>query len=127
MVREDSSAFPAADGSSPTCFESVPLPSALNDDALIPPSLPNLPQDTKTQPILLLRPASTELRTARFPASAAARIRLLEDPPLWPAPLALGQPLSTLPLWIGADLSVPLDLEVSDQAACADLRIRQAG
>jgi hypothetical protein len=46
---------------------------------------------------------------------------------LWPAPLALGQPLPTLPLWIAADLSVPLDLEASYQATCADLRIRPAG
>jgi hypothetical protein len=46
---------------------------------------------------------------------------------LWPAPLALGQPLPTLPLWIAADLAVPLDLEVSYQTACADLRIRPAG
>ena len=46
---------------------------------------------------------------------------------LWPAPLALGQPLPTLPLWIAADFSVPLDLEASYQATCTDLRIRQAG
>jgi hypothetical protein len=46
---------------------------------------------------------------------------------LWPAPLALGQPLPTLPLWIESDFSVPLDLEASYQATCADLRIRQAG
>jgi hypothetical protein len=46
---------------------------------------------------------------------------------LWPAPLALGQPLPTLPLWIAPDFSVPLDLEASYQATCADLRIRQAG
>ncbi|HWG45517.1 MAG TPA: DUF4058 family protein [Gemmataceae bacterium] len=46
---------------------------------------------------------------------------------LWPAPLALGQPLPTLPLWIAADFSVPLDLEASYQATCVDLRIRQAG
>jgi hypothetical protein len=46
---------------------------------------------------------------------------------LWPAPLVLGQPLPTLPLWIAADFSVPLDLEASYQATCADLRIRQAG
>lgn len=46
---------------------------------------------------------------------------------LWPAPLALGQPLPTLPLWIAADFSVPLDLEASYRATCADLRIRQAG
>jgi hypothetical protein len=46
---------------------------------------------------------------------------------LWPAPLGLGQPLPTLPLWIAADWSVPLDLEASYQATCQDLRIRQAG
>jgi hypothetical protein len=46
---------------------------------------------------------------------------------LWPEPLALGQPLPTLPLWIASDFSVPLDLEASYQATCTDLRIRQAG
>ncbi len=44
----------------------------------------------------------------------------------WPAPLALGRPLPTLPLWIASDFSVPLDLEASHQATCADLRIRHA-
>ncbi len=46
---------------------------------------------------------------------------------LWTAPLALGEPLPTLPLWIASDFSVPLDLEVSYQAACTDLRIRPKG
>jgi hypothetical protein len=46
---------------------------------------------------------------------------------LWQAPLALGQTLPTLPLWIATDFSVPLDLEASYQATCSDLRIRQAG
>jgi hypothetical protein len=46
---------------------------------------------------------------------------------LWPAALALGQPLPTLPLWIAEGLSVPLDLEASYQTTCADLRIRPAG
>lgn len=46
---------------------------------------------------------------------------------LWPAPLALAQPLPTLPLWIAPDLSVPLDLDASYQTTCTDLRIRQAG
>src|SRR6202023_2602023 len=32
---------------------------------------------------------------------------------LWPAALALGQPLPTLPLWIAPDFSVPLDLEAT--------------
>lgn len=46
---------------------------------------------------------------------------------LWAEPLALGQPLPTLPLWIAADFAVPLDLDASYRATCADLRIRQAG
>jgi hypothetical protein len=45
----------------------------------------------------------------------------------WPEPLALGSPLPRLPLWLGADISVPLDLEASYQATCSDLRIRLAG
>jgi hypothetical protein len=45
---------------------------------------------------------------------------------VWPATLALGQPLPTLPLWIASDFSVPLDLEASYQMTCADLRIHQA-
>jgi hypothetical protein len=46
---------------------------------------------------------------------------------LWPAGLSLSQPLPTLPLWIGAELSVPLDLEASYAATCVDLRVPQAG
>jgi hypothetical protein len=46
---------------------------------------------------------------------------------LWTAPLALGQPLPALPLWIAADFSVPLDLDASYRATCSDLRIHQAG
>ena len=45
---------------------------------------------------------------------------------LWPATLALGQPLPTLPLWIGPELAVRLDLEASYRTACADLLIRDA-
>lgn len=44
---------------------------------------------------------------------------------VWPAPVALGARLPTLPLWIAAELSVPLDLEASYKATCADLRIHQ--
>jgi hypothetical protein len=45
----------------------------------------------------------------------------------WPAALEVGHPLPTVPLWLGADAAVPLDLEASHAAACADLRIRLAG
>jgi hypothetical protein len=46
---------------------------------------------------------------------------------LWPAPLALGKSLPTIPLWIATELSVPLDLDASYSATCVDLRISQAG
>jgi hypothetical protein len=57
---------------------------------------------------------------------AVGREEEMQQLQLWPAPLALGQPLPTLPQWIAADFSLPLDLEASYQATCADLRIRQA-
>jgi hypothetical protein len=43
----------------------------------------------------------------------------------WPSVLELGQPLPTIPLWLSGEFAVPLDLEASHAAACADLRIRQ--
>jgi hypothetical protein len=42
---------------------------------------------------------------------------------MWAEVLALGSPLPTLPLWLGADLCVPLDLEQAYLAACAARRI----
>ena len=45
----------------------------------------------------------------------------------WPFVLEVGKPLPTVPLWLGADLAVPLDLEASHAAACTDLRIRPSG
>lgn len=41
----------------------------------------------------------------------------------WPAELALGRPLPTLPLWIAPEFSVPLDLEASYMTTRADLRV----
>jgi hypothetical protein len=41
----------------------------------------------------------------------------------WFHPLALGQPLPALPLWLDADLPVELDLEGSYEDACRVLRI----
>ena len=57
---------------------------------------------------------------------AAGRDEPMQQLQAWPIPLALGQPLPTLPLWIAADFAVPLDLDASYQATCVDLRIRQA-
>jgi hypothetical protein len=42
-------------------------------------------------------------------------------------PLVVGQPLPTVPLWLTGRLAVPLDLEVSYEAACRDLWITGAG
>jgi hypothetical protein len=42
---------------------------------------------------------------------------------VWPYPLALRSPLPTVPLWLAADLAVPLELELTYEAACKSLRI----
>lgn len=42
---------------------------------------------------------------------------------VWPEPLQVGEPLPTLPLWIGLNQCVPLELEASYMAACRVLRI----
>jgi len=41
----------------------------------------------------------------------------------WSYVLSLGAPLPTLPLWLGQDVVVPLDLERSYEQACDDLSI----
>jgi len=46
---------------------------------------------------------------------------------MWPAALAIGQSLPTVPLWLHGEFPVPLDLEASYNAACGDLRIRRTG
>jgi hypothetical protein len=42
---------------------------------------------------------------------------------VWPAQLALGTALPTLPLWLGPDIAVALDLEASYEFACDSLSI----
>ncbi|MFO0951853.1 MAG: DUF4058 family protein [Isosphaeraceae bacterium] len=41
----------------------------------------------------------------------------------WTHPLAVGQPLPTLPLWVAEDLAVPLELDASYEETCRALRI----
>ncbi len=41
----------------------------------------------------------------------------------WAPPLTLGHSLPTLPLWLTANLAVPLELEASYEDACRALRI----
>jgi len=58
--------------------------------------------------------------------AAAYRIVLAGDQhqlEIWPEALALGATLPTLPLWLNADLCLPLRLEESYRATCDDLRI----
>jgi hypothetical protein len=45
----------------------------------------------------------------------------------WPQALTIGSPLPCIPLWLGVDMGVPLDLDATYQTTCDDLRIRQAG
>jgi hypothetical protein len=42
----------------------------------------------------------------------------------WPFALSLGSDLPTVPLWLGADLVLPVDLQASYEATCSVLRIR---
>ncbi len=69
-------------------------------------------------------PASSSLAAVSY--RAVGREEPTQQLQLWPEPLALGQPLPILPLWIATDLSVPLDLETSYQTTCTDLRINIA-
>jgi hypothetical protein len=41
----------------------------------------------------------------------------------WPFPLALGEPLPTVPLWLAPDLAMPLELELTYADACESLNI----
>lgn len=41
----------------------------------------------------------------------------------WPHALGVGEELPTVPLWLEADLAVPLDLELAFNSACHSLRI----
>ncbi len=41
----------------------------------------------------------------------------------WSHVLTLGESLPTLPLWLGTDVVVPLNLEQSYEQACSDLAI----
>jgi hypothetical protein len=72
-------------------------------------------------------PAVRKSSLAAVSYQAVGRDEKMQQLQLWPEPLALGQPLPTLPLWIAAGFAVPLDLEASYHATCVDLRIRQAG
>jgi hypothetical protein len=69
-------------------------------------------------PALGEEPPATYAAALRF-QKPARRTRLQT----WPYPLVVGEPLPTLPLWLSADRSVPLELEASYEDTCRFLRI----
>jgi hypothetical protein len=76
--------------------------------------------------LLELPPAMAEAGAFRLYA-AAYRLKVQEEEQrleLWPEELRVGEALPTLPLWIGEEDAVPLDLEASYDAASELLRIR---
>jgi len=44
----------------------------------------------------------------------------------WVMPLAVGQPLPTVPLWLETEQCVPVDLEAAYREACRRRRIDEA-
>ncbi|MDX1946835.1 MAG: DUF4058 family protein [Pirellulaceae bacterium] len=75
---------------------------------------------------LLRLGADSEICRAELYAAALRTVTASGGPVLeiWPEWLALNQALPTLPLWLGPDLALPLDLESSYLAACRTLRLR---
>jgi hypothetical protein len=73
-----------------------------------------------SDPTLGAEPPGIYASTCRLDLSPAGQRTRLQT---WSRPLAVGQPLPTLPLWLTADLAIPLDLEASYERACADLGI----
>jgi hypothetical protein len=63
---------------------------------------------------------ATDLYAVAYRTVAAAEALNLQ---IWVEALALGTGLPTLPLWIGPEQSIPLDLEQTYAAACASRRI----
>jgi hypothetical protein len=62
----------------------------------------------------------TSLYTVAYRTLMSNGKRYLE---IWREPLALGESLPTMPLWLDVDLCVPLRLEESYAATCAALRV----
>jgi hypothetical protein len=58
-------------------------------------------------------------RTAKKTGKERETVRL----DVWPHPLAVGQPLPTVPLWLAPGMAVPLELEATYAAACDSLVI----
>jgi hypothetical protein len=75
---------------------------------------------------LLKHPASSHLPAEATLYAVAYRPVVrgkLEQIDVWPATLALGQPLPTMPLGLNAELCLPLDLEATYTVACQRRRL----
>jgi hypothetical protein len=73
----------------------------------------------QTDPALAPTPPAIYAGTCR-----GRRVGLRRRFESWAYPLVVGQTLPTLPIWLGDELAVALDLETSYEEACAALRIR---
>ena len=72
----------------------------------------------QTDPSLVPEPPPLYAAVCRWKRSGdSARLRT------WAHALALGQPLSTLPLWLADNVAVPLELEDTYEETCRILRI----
>ena len=72
----------------------------------------------------LIRPWAANRRPCtprRFAMRYEDRRRMMDN---WYHPLAIGQPLPTLPIWLKETWAISLDLESSYEETCRTLRIR---
>lgn len=51
------------------------------------------------------------------------RVKEQERLDVWPYPLAVGEPLPTVPLWLRPDLAVPLELDLTYKTTCQTYRL----
>jgi hypothetical protein len=68
----------------------------------------------------LLNPEPPPLYTVACRMTKKGDVGMLET---WAQPLAIGQPLPTMPLWLADDFALPLELEGSYEQTCRVLRI----
>jgi len=65
----------------------------------------------------------SDLYAVAYQAAPVEEARTLRA---WPEALVIGSPLPRMPLWLGTDICVPLDLETTYQMTCTDLRVQLA-
>jgi hypothetical protein len=70
-----------------------------------------------------LLPAATSLYTVAYRPLRRDDVDQVEA---WPLPLALGQPLPTVPLSLAADCCLPVDLDAAYRDACQRRRVEEA-